>query len=132
MAARGKKSGSVIAALNVIAALGKVDAVRRKMFGDVVVAQTKWALLSALYAAQLQGEELDMLSTTGASGAPYASARRNLDELIAAHLVRVRFFPGTRRRKRVELTPRGFTTVQRALSDIGRQIVTRGPRGNRT
>ena len=71
-------------------------------------------------------------TTTGASGAPYASARRNLDELIAAHLVRVRFFPGTRRRKRVELTPRGVTTVQRALRDIGRQIVTRAPRGNRT
>lgn len=132
MASRTKKSDSVVAALNVIAALGKVDAVRRDMFGDVVVAQTKWALLSALFAAHSKGEELDMLSTTGASGAPYASARRNLDELIAARLVRVRFFPGTRRRKRVELTPRGFTTVQRALNDIGRQIVTRGPRGSRT
>jgi GTPase involved in cell partitioning and DNA repair len=84
MATRAKKSGSTATALDVIAALGKVDAVRRKMFGDVVVAQTKWALLSALYAARLQGVELEMLSTTGASGAPYASARRSLDELIAA------------------------------------------------
>ena len=118
--------------LRVIDALGKVDAFRRELFGDVVVAQTKWALLSGLYAGLLRGEEMDMLSTTGASGAPYASARRNLDELIEDRLVRVRFFPGTRRRKHVELTPRGVAKVRTTLKKIERQLVSRAPRGSRT
>lgn len=130
MATRSKKSLPA-STLRVIDALGKVDAVRRDMFGDVVVAQTKWSLLSALYVARMQGEELDMLSTTGASGAPYASARRNLDELIDAKLVQVRFFPGTRRRKHVELTARGFALVKNALTKIERQLLNRGPRGSR-
>lgn len=122
MASRSKNATRQNSALRAIEALSKIDAVRRTMFGDVVVAQTKWALLSTLYAALLRGEQLDMLSTTRASGAPYASARRSLDTLIAERLVRVRFFPGTRRRKHVELTPRGAATVRTALRKIERHI----------
>ena len=117
----------VRAELRLLRLLDDLDAARMEAFPKVIETDPTWNMLNELLRAKLQGHRISVTSLCLSSRTPVTTALRRLERLVELEYAQPGLDAKDRRRKYIELAPKGQAQMMALLQRVAREVTALDP-----
>ena len=117
----------VRAELRLLQLLDDLDAARMEAFPKVIETDPTWNMLNELLRAKLLGHRISVTSLCLSSRTPVTTALRRLERLVELEYAQPGLDAKDRRRKYIELAPKGQAQMMALLQRVAREVTALDP-----